>query len=455
MGCKVSRFLKNHRTVPINSTKNCDQGTPAASFVDDGNQYVLDCLTSIKAMADIEAEWKHLEQSCSEPFIYFQGYDWCYKWCREFANSENDKPCPLIKIYVLRRNTELVMIWPMMIVNSRAGIRNLTFLSEPHGQYGNIICNQKLLPMEIGKRVWKHIKSSTPADAVIFDQYPKTSFLRQVIDSCGVIEKSERHASILDLEAFENWEDYRTSLSKNQRKQRNQRRNKLAKLGELTYVVHFGGSNEYVKLVELALAWKQIWLHETGRRATILSKDDTRIFLSKLSGRDNSGNGQPDGAVVGVLSLNNNPIGIEIGMCLDGHYYSYLGAFEWNHRHLSPGKIQIEEAQIWAKEVGLSKFDFLGDPADYKPAWTNSKDALESRSVPISIRGFIYCMFWKAHIRPLMRNIFNKMNARTRARLLNILGISDREFSKKTTNNSLPVVNSSTTEAAENLIVEK
>ncbi|MCF6320624.1 MAG: GNAT family N-acetyltransferase [Rhizobiaceae bacterium] len=421
----MSTISENHRTIPL----QYGQGdTPATSFLDEGNQYVLDCLTNIGQMADIQSEWEHLEQSSGEPFIYFQSFDWCNTWCQEF--SADNKTGPHIKIYALRRNGELIMVWPMMIVHSRAGIRNLTFLSEPHGQYGNIICNRKLLSPEIGKRVWKHIKSSTDVDAVIFDQYPKTSLLRQIIDGNGVIEKSDRHASILDLDAFENWEDYHSSLSKNQRKQRNQRRNKLTKLGRLEYKTHFGGSSEYIKLVSTALEWKQIWLHETGRRADVLSKDDTRKFLSKLSGNVNAGDGSPNGAVIGVLSLDDKPIGIEIGMCLEGHYYSYLGAFEWNHRHLSPGKIQIEEAQVWAKKAGLKKFDFLGDPAEYKSALTNTMDMLESRSVPISTRGFIYCMFWKAHLKPMARLLFNKLTAKNRSKLLNILGISDKEFKR-------------------------
>ncbi len=421
---------------PAEKSIHPEPDTQVMNFLEDGNQYVLDCVSDVSQIAALKDEWVYLEQNFAEPFVYFQSFDWCYQWCKLFAGGTDGNQQPQVKIFVLRRNSEMVMVWPMMIIKSRAGLDNLTFLTEPHGQYGNIICNVKLVPLKVGQKVWHHICDNCGVDAVTLDQYPKNSFLKAIVKSNGIVEKSDKFSSILDLSSLKSWDEYNAALPKKLRKQRNQRRNKLAKMGAVDYEIHFGGTDEYVELVALALKWKKEWLSQTGRRATVLSMDTTRQFISNLSGSpENSSSMNKDallqGAVLGALTLDGKPIGIEIGMCLNGHYYSYLGAFDWEYKKMSPGKIQIEMAQQWACEVGLRKFDFLGDPADYKSTWTDMEGALESRSVPRTIRGYFYCMFWKAHLRPWARKIFNRLSATNRSRLLKMLGIGEKGVHKK------------------------
>ena len=41
----------------------------------------------------------------------------------------------------------------MMRVKSATNFTSLTFLTDPHGQYGNIICNRQLLSEKTGRKV--------------------------------------------------------------------------------------------------------------------------------------------------------------------------------------------------------------------------------------------------------------------------------------------------------------
>ena len=117
------------------------------------------------------------------------------------------------------------------------------------------------------------------------------------------------------------------------------------------------------------------------------------------------------------------PLAIEIGACLSGHYYSFLGAFDWDYRDYSVGKIQIEEHQKWAKTSGVKKFDFLGDPAEYKGSWATSQGALECRSFPNSASGYLYCAVWKARLRPFIRTMYHRLGNEGRVKLLRYLGL--------------------------------
>jgi len=402
---------------------------PFFSVLDDGNQFVMDCLTNIEELRGIADEWRHLERTCGEPYIYFQTCDWCMTWCANFINNPNMDAAqsqPQIKVYILRRNGKLVMLWPMMLVKSTAGLITQTFLSEPHGQYGNIICDRKFLPLKIGKKVWQTIKKTSVADAITLDQYPKSSFLKKLIAENGIVESSEKHSSALDLTAFDTWEAYYASQSRNMRKQRKQRRNKLSKLGTLGYETHYGGSERFAELVALGLKWKNHWLKQTGRRAAVLSDGRTNQLLANLAGKQGSDHTLPSGAIIGVLTLDEKPLALEIGLAESGRFYSYLGAFDWEFKNYSPGKLQIEETQKWAKAVGFETFDFLGDPAEYKSSVTNSIDALESRSIALTLRGYLYSVFWKAYLRPLVRNVFNKLKPEHRSRLLNLSGMGKK-----------------------------
>ena len=421
------------------STANTDAavqaGTNASALTFDkgGSNYVLNCLTSIEQMWLISNEWKHLERLASQQFIYFQSFDWCYNWCNSFANNEDRKKNLEIKIYTLRKNDELILIWPMMIVNSGSGIKSLTFLTEPLGQYSNIIFNPDQLTLEIGEKVWEFIKGNNSVDVINLDMYPASSLLKQILQNKGFIEKSKKYSSSLNMKIIGTWEEYTASLSKKRRKQRRQNRNKLVNSGELEYETFYGGEEDYCNFVALALKWKVDWLYKTGRRETALSNQKTTELLSILKGTPATDQSPPDGAVLGVLKFNGAPIAIEIGMCLNSRYYSYIGAFDWESRNMSPGKVQMENTQMWAKDAGILSFDYLGDPADYKAAWTNTTDELESKTFPLTMRGLFYSIFWKAYVRPLARKIFNKMDSQKRSKLLTLLGIrrSDKSTSGK------------------------
>ncbi len=406
----------------IDATRAGTNGS-ALTFDKGGANYRLDCLTSIEQMGLISNEWKQLERLANQQFIYFQSFDWCYNWCNSFANDEDKNTNPEIKIYTLRKNDELILIWPMMVVNSGSGIKSLTFLTEPLGQYSNIIFNPDQFTLEIGKKVWEFIKKNNAVDVINLDMYPAASLLKQILQNKGFVEKSKKYSSSLNMKIIGTWEEYTASLSKKRRKQRRQNRNKFVNSGNLEYETFYGGDDQYSTLVSLALEWKVDWLYKTGRRETALSNHQTSELLSILHGSPDNDQSAPDGAVLGVLKFNGAPIAIEIGMCLNSRYYSYIGAFDWEFRNMSPGKVQMENTQMWAKEVGIVDFDYLGDPADYKAAWTNTYDELESRTFPLTMRGFFYSIFWKAYVRPMARKVFNKMDAEKRTKLLTLLGI--------------------------------
>lgn len=417
------------RLLPSGSTK-------IASLHFSDNAYSLHCLTSVEHIQEIQSEWVELELKSSEHFGYFQSFDWCYQWClSKLAQDIRDREAAL-RIYALRSKEGLVMIWPMMELKTRIGAKILTFLTDPLAQYSNILVDRAIVSEEMARAIWSLICKHTDADAITADRYPSGSILEAVLCDVGFAEKSINEASILDLTTFETWEEHHASLSRNQRKQRNRRKNKLSKQGELTYEVNYGDGVRYEQLVTLALDMKLEWLKNTGRSAGVLAQADTKMFLTNLSGIEQGPNGHPKGAVAQALCVDNEPIAIEIGMVMDRHYYSYLGAFDWSWSDYSPGKVQIESAQKWAKSVGLAKFDFLGDPADYKEQWTGTTHPMLSRSIPKTALGYLYCAVWKSRLRPQLKNVYKNMGSDRRKLSWQVIKVARQSADLRNTDQS-------------------
>ena len=177
---------------------------------------------------------------------------------------------------------------------------------------------------------------------------------------------------------------------------------------------------------------KSEWLKETGRRSDQLLSKETENFLKMLKGQAEDKNLPPQGAVAHVLSVDGKSVAIELGMCLDRHYYCYLGAFDYGWRKFSVGKIQMEMSQKWGLEAGISNFDFLGDPSDYKANWTQTKHELKSRYIPLTPKGFLYVVVWRAYFRPVLKSAYAAMGTNWRKKLGFAINLAERMRSGKT-----------------------
>ncbi len=388
----------------------------------------IDCLKSLDEMQSLQAQWEELEDRTAESFQYFQTYQWCFDWCRTYLSGAEGRRRPRLMIYTLFVGGKLAMVWPLVIQRQSSGIRLLTMLSDPLGQYANFIADPGLVDQELGRQVWQAVRSTPDIDAIQLLRFPTSSLIADILGEDGYEEKALQEANFFDFTGFETWDDVHASLKRSARKNRNNRRNKLSQLGTLGYECTVGGSGRYTELVGIALDMKRVWLTEKGLHSTALSDDLALQFLSRLSGQEARDGMPPQGACAHVLTVDDVPVGVEIGMVLGRHYYSYLGAFDWQWRNCSPGVVQMEKTQQWALENHIEKFDLMGDPAAYKSHWSNATQPLKSVIVPTSARGFIYAAVWRARLRPALKQLANAIGPAGRKAIQGLLNSkSDRQ----------------------------
>lgn len=389
----------------------------------EGHSLELQCYNNISAISSLKDEWQALELVCPEDFTYFQSYNWCIEYYKQFADDLTDRHCPIPQVFILRKDQKPIMLWPLMRIQSRTGLKILATATEPLGQYSNLLFDTSVFNAKTGQAVLKKVIEHSKADLISLNNYPQGCLIDKIIDGQGIQENSKLESSILDLSKYKSWEAYTQTLSRGQRKSRRRNITKLEAEGSLTYKVHNAETEEYSNLISLALEMKKQWLLETGRKPGILADACTKAMFTNLQMSQSSKQDQIAGSMVHALFLNDLPVAIEFGMIENSRYYSYLGAIDWDWKDYSPGKVQLAMAQEWCMNEGIKNFDLLHDPSKYKSSWTNHTHKVISRNIPITYKGYIYSKLWKTHIRPKLKTIYHFAGTRNRDRLNKLAGI--------------------------------
>ncbi len=354
---------------------------------------VLGTLAEIEAHADA---WRALERDCADPLSYFQSYDWCSAWIRQFGTSNTYEPY-IVTVWL---GEMLVAVWPRMIVRSW-WLKRLETLGVPHSQYCGILIRRGY---DRDPRVAGGLRATARAsgcDVTISRAVPEGSALAKVLTRKAQVRGGANVASMLDLAPYDSAEDYTSQLGKLQKRNRNRRRNHLARLGELSFEVIWPDHAQFGDMVRLGTEMKRRWLAETGRFSVGFSMSGYEDFLASLDGDGET----LSGACVSVLRAGDRIVAIELGFISNRHYYAYIGGFDWDLRDLSPGKVQMEMTVGWLIDNGVASYDLLINPADYKKSWTSRAIEVSTRAEALTWRGHIYATAWLPTVRPALKRI--------------------------------------------------
>lgn len=345
-------------------------------------------------MAAIETAWRALEASTADPLSYFQSFDWCRCWIEAFGHA-HCRP----EIHTLWQGETLLAVWPLML--SGRAVKRLEPLGWPHSQYANILVDPAYNRRDAARLILAALEDGDH-DVVLLESVPQGSALAAMLDKVTPLSGRCNSAAMLDLSAFASPQDYAAALSKTQRRNRNRRRNALEKHGALSFEVLFPGDAGFADAVAACLVLKQQWLRETGRRSIGLAFEGFDRFLASLSGsRD-----RLTGACLFVLKAGDRLVAGEFGFLHHGHYHAYLGAFDWALRDASPGKTQMDMTVCWLIERGVTTYDLLGNPTDYKKSWSNRTIPLGTYALPANLAGRAYASVWTARLRPGLKRLY-------------------------------------------------
>lgn len=364
------------------------------------HQLRVSMANTLAEITALEDDWRSLEGRAKNDMALFQGFDWVYQWCKtrqDGLQTNHDDQKPYIVTVWLK--DQLVSVWPLQ-QDIVAGVKTLSWLSSPALQYGDVLIDADCNANEVCMLAWEHIIKASKADLLQFDNVAATSPIYDFFSHyCATSGRSK--SSILDIASFADWTAYQASVKKTTRRARRKRYNKFARMGDLKFEVH-QSPERFKKLVEIAIEWKCQWLEKQHWPSALIGDPLFKTFLQNMGTQtlQDCCNVQ---WVAAELSLDGVPVALEIGAVYANRYFSFLGAYEDEFAKFSPGKIEMEAMIDWAMDRGISDFDFLCVPSQYKSDWTDTSIPVRSFSYACSVRGKAYHSIWLKRLRPAVK----------------------------------------------------
>jgi CelD/BcsL family acetyltransferase involved in cellulose biosynthesis len=362
-------------------------------------------LTRLESLADMTAvagEWRALERRSTAPLTWFQTYNWCHRW---MVCHGDGSIAPLI--LALWNGPRLAAVWPLMRIRKAIGITVVRSLGEPHTQYAGILTENGTMTKTEITLLREGLMSVPNVDCVILGFVPEGSPLNGIQPTGSPMPELANEAAFLDLGHFPDSAAFLARQSKSQRRSRKKTMSVLSEKGEVGFSVLRPGDSNFETWLQRCVQFKRVWLKQTGRVSLGLDQGDHAAFLASLSSSPESA----DGPYLFALTVAGSPVAIEIGFLRNGHYYSYLGGFDWSLRQISPGRTQMEMTVSWLIDNGAKAFDLLANPTGYKEHWTNSTIALSGHIVNFTPAGRAYTGIWTRNLRPVIKKGFESLPA--------------------------------------------
>jgi CelD/BcsL family acetyltransferase involved in cellulose biosynthesis len=289
----------------------------------------VEIVSSFEGLLALAPEWRELERRSVERFGYFQSCDWCLAWARQYMTGP--RPVAEPRVLVVRRAGRMVLLWPAMVAGGPLGTRVLQSLGAPHTQYAAALADPALADEEAVQLIVDGLRAREIADVADIQLVPAASLLARALSQIALPSPEANETALLRLDAYPTWEAYLASQPTSQRRKRRERSKRMARHGAIGFDVIWPSDPTHAGLVATAVAWKRRWLEETGRISQGVSMDGFDTFLTGLPGDAE----RREGAVAFRLTIDGVPVALELGMIEAGHYYAYLGSFDWEQRALS------------------------------------------------------------------------------------------------------------------------
>jgi CelD/BcsL family acetyltransferase involved in cellulose biosynthesis len=373
---------------------------PSAAYVEVGSIPATAHLTLVTTLANLRTlqdDWRKLESNCARTPSVFQTFDWIMAWSETYSNGANGPELHLLAGY---DKGELTFVWPLMKTR-RFGVSTLTWLTDPFGQYGDILCQKDQCAKHWMSNAISFVKRLKGIDLL---------YLRHVRDDANIgvrakemlrDAKTPERAPWLDLTQFANEEAYDARYTGSQRKRRKKIRKHIEELGTVAFKVLPSGVLAD-RAIDMAIAEKNQWLSERGRLNRVLGCPGHAKFLKNLSRRFG---GSVD-VIVSELTAGDKPVSWEIGFRSGNTHFGYITSHVNTLTDLSPGRLHMDLSQRASLHAGMSRFDLMVPYDPHKESWSSASEHTHDYFLPFSAAGWLVGHGYLQTIRPVLRKLY-------------------------------------------------
>jgi CelD/BcsL family acetyltransferase involved in cellulose biosynthesis len=382
----------------------------------------LSVITSMSGLRDLQQKWQALEEHTQNACTVFQSFDWVMAWAETYVDQ---KGAPSLHILAGYENDELVFLWPLMRTR-HMGFATLTWLTDPFGQYGDILCRKGHNSLNWITGAVAFLRRLKDVDILRLRHVRADSHLANHAVNLFMDAKLPEKAPFLDLTQYSNEEAYDARYTSTQRKRRKKIRKSIEDLGPVNFTRLQTGSLADVA-VQKAIDEKTLWLSQRGRINRVIACPNHAKFIKNLSRRMN---GSVE-VVVTELTAGDRPISWEIGFRHRGTHFGYITSHVTTLTDLSPGRLHMDLSQRACLNDGMHRFDLMVPNDVHKESWSSDAVPTNDYYLPISVAGTVMGHVYVRTLRPLLRSIYYGLDAST-LRKLNIKSALRSYFSGPT-----------------------
>lgn len=358
---------------------------------------VIEIHSTSQALRAIEGDWRQLEIENTGKTTVFQSFDWAMAWCQAYMNAKTKTELFIITGKI---NNKISFILPLA-KNYKHGLSILDWLTDPVGQYGDVLCSQNQSAQIWLQSAFQHIAKTKGIDLVRLRHVRANGNVEYFANQNLQNAKCYERAPYLDLTSFKSETEYDARYTSTQRKRRKKIRKALEEIGPVVFKAATEGL-EADTLIEVSIAEKNAWLSDRGRFNRIMGCPSHIKFLKLLSRMKSDS----FGFCATELSAGGKPVSWEIAFRYHGTHFAYITSHLNALTDLSPGRLHMDLSQRKALADRQKTFDLMVPYDAHKDSWSSAYIPTNDYYMPISILGRIYGFAYLRTLRPALRKIY-------------------------------------------------
>jgi CelD/BcsL family acetyltransferase involved in cellulose biosynthesis len=357
-------------------------------------------LCTAQEIMDLEPSWRDLESKNITTPSVFQSFEWVKSWCdTHLSHASTDQ----LKVTAGYLNGNLVFILPL-VITSRFGLKILQWITEPLGQYGDVLCAKgqdvsTWMALALGA-----IKQDKSVDLIRLRHVRQDSLVEAFAKSKMIDAKYYERAPYLDLSTFKGDAEYDARYSSTQRKRRKKIRKHLEEMGEVKFAT-LNTSAEIATAIETSIIEKNAWLSDRGRFNRIMGCPRHVNFLKALA----KSTSEHFAMTTTELTAGGKPVSWEIAFRYRGTHFAYITSHVNKLTDLSPGRLHMDLSQRAALAAGQIRFDLMVPYDLHKESWSSAMVNVNDYYYPATTLGRLYGAAYLRAARPIIRKIYYKL----------------------------------------------
>jgi CelD/BcsL family acetyltransferase involved in cellulose biosynthesis len=312
----------------------------------------------------------------------FQGFNWCWHWCRHYLGD--GRTGPSLAIVTGRIGARLAFVMPL-VTQRKSGLVELTWLGEPVSQYGDVLAVSAAAGAEHLEAAWRFAVTQTGADVANLRRVRDDAIVSRLFDRLAAEVTAAEEAPFLELsgdQCFKGWESRRKPRAiKNRRRQER----RLAEQGEIRFLA-LSGTEEAAALAAHAVRLKRDTLTDKGDISLTLADPRFERFFADVV----HGCGRPAGATVLALTSQGTPAALKILIETNDAAFLHVAVFEPRFEKCGVGALLLEHVIGRTIEGGRREFDLLPPRHNYKLDFADGSVFVRDYAVALSAKGWVY-----------------------------------------------------------------